>query len=203
MSCPSCEQCPMPQAWGTPSFDPRKAVEGDPGSPIWVVGLNPKTNSDDHTSGGINPMTWENPTIGAPHFERLREVLGPYAPQLLQPNGIAHTDLVKCGSPSYGDTEKNAAAHCKDFLIEQLKTHKPRLLLIVSSDASRLVQEAAGIPEDHTDGEWHFGGDTKDVCKVIFSGYCGPLMERFAKLRLARDFQRIAGELNLFPTKPE
>src|SRR5688572_14870339 len=103
MTCPKVAVCSMPPRYGPPVFDPCSAIEGDPSSPIWIVALNPKTKTEQHVAGAPNPMTWaDKPNERAPHFLRLKPILGEdWHSHLLRENRIAHTDLVKCGSPSF------------------------------------------------------------------------------------------------------
>lgn len=192
----------MPQKWGIPQFDPACAVEGYPDSKIWIVGLNPKTKEEKHQQNSCNPISWTNlaKTMAeirkVPHFRRLESILGDdWFSRLLQPNGIAHTDIVKCGSPGYGKTEKSAVGHCKDFFFDQMETHQPKLLLVLSADASTLISEKACLGKDATEGEWKF--DKNNTCHVILSGYTGSWQERYAKLRLRRDFLAACNKLQL------
>ena len=202
MSCPKCNECPMPVKYGTPQFDPRKAIEGDPASPIWVVSLNPKTKGENHKSGQPNPFDWSKSDRSAPHFLRLKVVLGDhwYA-HLLEPGGIAHTDLVKCGSPAFADVEEEAVLHCRDFLVNQISEHRPKLLLVLSSDACRFISAEAKLAENRTEGKWQFGSAIGENCYVVLSGYTSPQQERYAKIRLGRDFLAACKRLELNPPK--
>ncbi|MES2352900.1 MAG: uracil-DNA glycosylase family protein [Pseudomonadota bacterium] len=178
----------MPNQYGLPAFDPTTAVEGDPNSPIWIVALNPKTEEEDHVSGGNNPITWKDTNPSAPHFMRLQGILGPdWYPKLFQPKGIAHTDIVKCGSPAFTLIEANAVPVCHEFFLAQIKKHKPKLLLVLSSYAARIIAKDAGLSDDATEGAWKFG-EEGEFCYVVLSGYSAPQQERYAKLRLKRDF---------------
>jgi hypothetical protein len=202
LTCSKHSTCSMPRMYGTPCFDPEMAIEGDPKSPIWVISLNPKTKPTQHELHGRNPITWlardTNPT--ARHFQRLRAVLGEkwYA-CLLKEGGIAHTDLVKCGSPGFSEIEKEAVTHCRDFLISQIRRYRPKLLLILSSDASRFVAEQAQFESDRTEGQWRIDKSKRQRCYAVLSGYASPRQEHFAKLRLRRDFLAACNRLGLKP----
>jgi hypothetical protein len=201
MPCPKCDECPMALKYGIPIFEPDKAVEGDAMSPIWVVGINPKTKPERHKPGKPNPITWrpEDTNWSAPHFRRLGQVLGEDWYQLLKSGGIAHTDLLKCGSPGVTDVENRAVSHCRSFLIHQVRKYRPKLLLIVSSAASRFIAEAANLPSGSTEGDWQFGSKSYEKCYVLLSGYTGPRQDRYAKRRLNSDFLAACIRLSLKP----
>jgi hypothetical protein len=197
MTC-SRTDCPMRKRYGEPTFDPLAGVEGDAGSPIWVIGINQKTNPDAHTEGVPSPTTWTRTNPNASHFRRLRPVLGEsWYPALLQQAGIAHTDLLKCGSPGQTDIEKISFSHCGPFLVEQLKKHRPKLVLVVSSHAARYIADQAGFPDDATEGTWQVAPDYG--CVVVLSGYTDPRQDHFAKLRVRRDFLEACNRLALRP----
>ena len=97
---------------GTPEFDPHKAIEGDPLSPIWIVSLNPRVEPVRRTACGTNGMTWTTSYKGVKHFRRIKGVIGDaWYERLLEPSGIAHTDLVKCGSPNFDAVAAGAVEH--------------------------------------------------------------------------------------------
>ena len=200
MSCPKCKKCPMPKKWGIPNFDPANAVEGDSKSAIWIVGLSPKTDESEHQlNSGSNPFTWANrfkAVNKVPHFLRLKSVLGDsWFKRLLQPDGIAHTDIVKCASPvGFGKEHKGAVAYCAEFLLHQIREHRPKLLLVLSSDASRLISKEAKFKADATEGHWKINGET---CHVLLSGYTSDRQERYAKLRLQKDFLAACRKMRL------
>lgn len=195
MPCPSCNSCPMPNRFGSPNFDPLEAVEGDPNSPIWIVSLNPKTEEDDHARGEPNPINWADTDPAAPHFIRLKGILGTqWYGRLFQQDGIAHTDIVKCGSPSFTSIEVSAIQYCVRFFFAQVKVHKPRLLLVLSSEAARIIAEEARLGEANTEGWWQFGTTKEESCYVVLSGYSAPRQERYARLRLKRDFLAAAAQ---------
>lgn len=196
----------MPAMWGAPNFNPCTAIEGDPTSPIWIISLNPKTNPKTHEkkSGKTNPITWENlkrtvPEIRRiPHFRRLEDVIGKVRfEEILQPKGIAHTDVLKCGSPAFTVLEKPAVDFCIEFFLSQLKIYKPKILLVNSSDASRIIASTAKLKENVTEGLWDLYGPGKEPLFLIFSGYTSSHQERYAKLRLARDFDSACKSRNL------
>ena len=197
MSCPKQSECPMSENYGIPDFDPTEAIEGYASSPIWVIGINQKTTPERHISGKPSPTTWKDTDPDAPHFRRLKQVLGDeWYPHLFKLGGIAHTDLLKCGSPGYTKVEISSVPHCRDFLIEQVCKYKPKLLLIVSSAASRFISETAML-NGKTEGVWKYKSD--EECFVVFSGYTGPRQDRFAKYRLNKDFLAACARLNLCP----
>lgn len=194
MSCCENAVCPMKAKYGIPDFNPLDAVEGFPKSPVWIVALNPKTEEEDHERGKSNPMQWNTTEPKARHFSRLKGILGPWYDQLFKKDGIAHTDIVKCGSPAFTSIEAEAVQHCKSYFIEQIKKHKPKLLLVLSSDAARIIAKEAELPDDVTEGTWKVGEQEDEFCFVILSGYSGPRQERYAKLRLKKDFLAAAAE---------
>lgn len=190
----------MPGRYGTPCFDPQQAIEGNPASPIWVIALNPKTKTNQHKRRKSNPVSWnrKDTDANAPHFRRLKLLLGDkWYTSLLKDGGVAHTDLLKCGSPGFTSTEKAAVSYCKEFLIDQIRKYRPKLLLVLSSDASKLIAEHAQLDAEATEGDWLLAHDSR--CYVVLSGYSSPRQERYAKLRLRRDFTAACSRLNLNP----
>jgi len=176
----------MPKKYGTPNFDPLDAIEGDPKSPIWIIGINPKTAPDEHAPNQPNPIDWKSTHPNAPHFQRLQRIVGDqWYTCLFKEGGIAHTDLIKCGSPSYSEEAKGAVEHCKGFLLEQISKHKPKLLLVLSSAAAEIIQGEAKIPDGCTEGMWKIGNHQ---CHVVLSGYSSPFQDRYARLRLMKEF---------------
>lgn len=198
MSCPNYTTCPMPGAYGRPEFCPANAVEGHSDSPIWIVALNPKTQEEDHVDDQPNPITWTNTNPRAPHFVRLKGILGPWYESLFQSKGVAHTDIVKCGSPGFTSLEANAVQFCKAFFLAQIRKHKPKLLLVLSSEAARIIAKEAKLCDEKTEGSWKFDIES-DPCYVVLSGYSAPRQERYAKLRLRRDFLAACERSNLTP----
>jgi len=202
MPCPNSDRCPMVRPYGAPEFNPSEAIEGDPASPIWIVALNPKTKPADHTQGRPNPMTWGQSDLGGayvPHFGRLKAIVGDeWHRHLLRPNGIAHTDLLKCGSPAFTQVERQSVEFCRGFLLEQIKKYRPKLLLVLSSDAARYIETAAQIDPHGTEGLWNID-DTGSPCYVLLSGYSASQQERYARRRLRRDFLAACTRLGLHP----
>lgn len=207
MPCPHVSACTMPPAWGIPAFNPRDGIEGDPQSPIWILGLNPKTDPKTHIMrrGGPNPHTWHpiawthHHLNQTPHFRRLKPVLGKRFNMLLQQNGIASTDVLKCGSPAWKAEEVQAVDHCFGFFLDQLKAFQPRVLLVLSSNASRIIASPnhANITANATCGQWHglYGGSKQ--LDVILSGYTGSQQERYARLRLANEINLVCTRCGL------
>lgn len=195
----------MPRVHGAPCFSPALAIEGDPKSPIWIVALNPRGDPPkaDAPRPLVNTATWGEPNPRAKHFRRLRGLVGDdWHSELLMPEGIAHTDLVKCGSPGFDDAAKSAVDFCKDYLLAQVLEHRPRLLLVLSSDASRVVAEEAHMPAGATEGYWRTtGSSVNHDCLVLLSGYSSPRQDRFAKARLQKDFLRACVQVGLTAPK--
>jgi hypothetical protein len=187
----------MPAKYGTPNFDPLSAIEGDAESPIWIIGINPKTVPGEHATSQPNPINWTNTRPHAPHFQRLQRVIGEqWYTCLFKEGGIAHTDLLKCGSPSYSEVEMGAVEHCKGFLLDQIRTHKPKLLLVLSSAAAGIIHGEAGLPDGSTEGTWKI---EHHQCYVVLSGYSSPFQDRYARLRLMKDFTNACKRVGLNP----
>ena len=158
----------LSKEYGTPNFDPLAAIEGPAESRIWIIGINPKTALGEHVPNQPNPINWKNTNPGAPHFQRLQRLVGDqWYTCLFKKGGIAHTDLIKCGSPSYSAVEKSAVAHCRGFLLEQILTYKLKLLLVLSSAAAEIIQGEAKIPDGSSEGMWKIGDHQ---CYVVLSG---------------------------------
>lgn len=180
----------MPPAHGEPRFDPMEAIEGDPASPVWVVGLNPREAGDPkrpRPRPEFNAMTWVDPDPTHVHFRRVGAVIGQdWADVLFLPGGVAHTDTVKCASRRFDEAAQGAVQHCIGFLLRQIEVHKPKVLLVVSSQASRAVAQAAGFADDQASGVW---ATPTWTCHVVLSGYTSPRQDRYARSRLRRDFR--------------
>lgn len=183
---------------------PNGFIEGDAHSPIWIIGINPKervdwidTRSEDDLRDGFAELASKHG-----YFRKFRDVSERLFARIGKPNGVAHTDLVKCSSLSWPPkgasalTARQIVANCAEFLRMQIVQFKPRLLLCNGSDVCRFIRtvvQPVAIPACATSYRGRVDGHEIDV---VLSGFIGRI-DNFAKRRLGQEIERIADELGL------
>jgi len=132
-------------------YRPEDWIEGDPTSPIWIIGLNPRSTELDHTSTGINHRSLEETRSGfAKHAKKIGyfKIFARVSPALYSLLGtrVAHTDLVKCASSSWPPpntsdaTKSEILMNCSSYLRVQIQTHRPQLLICNGADVCRFIR---------------------------------------------------------------
>jgi len=190
-------------------YDVAEFVEGYPDSPVWIIALNPgvETTWEDTRSGEklastfhdlVHDLARKNSYFR--NFSRVSEWL--YS-RLGKSGGVAHTDLVKCSSPSWppsgcsGSDVNQIVANCTPFLHEQLTRFKPRIVICNGADVCLYIKTA--IPPDKPIGNstTSYRGHVDGVeIWVVLSGFIGRI-DNYARMRLGAEVERIAEQIGV------
>ncbi len=181
-------------------YQPQEFIEGDPGSRVWIVGLNP---AEDPAWVDVRQQAdlltyFDDPVKIHPYFKHFRVVSDRLFDLLGQKGGVAHTDLVKCSSYSWPPENANGAdraqiiANCVGYLKKQIETHCPEVIVCngseVSAEIRRLLPPPNGTPANVTNYRHAL---TADKClTVILSGFIGRI-DNYAKRRLGVEIESL------------
>jgi uracil-DNA glycosylase family 4 len=180
---------------------PDQWIEGDPKSLIWIVGLNPKTtkNADQDMNLSIDQLRDEfsSRSNRAPYFKDFGKVSSKLLAALGRKEGVAHTDIVKCDSaewPPKGISSSDIVLiekACAQYLENQIRKYKPRLLICNGSSVSTYIKALLGRRDGQDkDLETHFESDKYGhPMHVILSGFIGRI-DNYSKRRLGRDIEQ-------------
>jgi uracil-DNA glycosylase len=209
-----CKDCP---AGGTddgcaqlkyrPSkISPDQWLEGHPDSPIWIIGLNPKTteNADQDMDlhlgqlreGFAKRVKRTDECKGVPYFQDFAKVSRKLFDALGAKGGVAHTDIVKCDSTEWPPKRISSTnidrieRTCAKYLENQIRTYKPKLLICNGSSVSTYIKALLGhADKSGEDVETHFESDKYEYpMHVILSGFIGRI-DNYSKRRLGRDIE--------------
>jgi hypothetical protein len=181
-------------------YHPTDFLAGKRSSRIWVVGLNPRRTKGDGEPDSVEELeaffegrNWRS----SAYFRRFMSVSRLFE-DFGAERGVATTDIVKCASKSFPPQGANTRAaknavieNCKDYLVEQLYTFQPRLLLCNGADVAdtmeKILQPSAEFDRQRETSYWTTLGDRR-TC-VVLSGFLGRL-DRFALRRLGREIEK-------------
>jgi len=180
------------------NYLPVEFIEGKKDSQIWIVGLNPAAEQD-----WEDPRTTEDlekyfdvPDDIHGYFKDFKTVSEVLFGNFGKNGGTAHTDLVKCSSKSFppktakGKTTAIVIDNCKGFLEEQIKTHKPKIIVCNGVEVSRFMLNFLPPPSDYTKAQTSYWSNIGQatVC-VVLSGFIGRI-DNFAKRRLGAEIEK-------------
>lgn len=189
------------------TVSPDRWIEGHPQSPIWIIGLNPKTteNADQdmnldqvHLREGFSERVKRtDERKGVPYFQDFAKVSRTLFNALGAKGGVAHTDIVKCDStewPPKGISSSNIdkiEKACAQYLENQIRTYKPKLLICNGSSVSTYIKVLLGQSDkSDEDVETHFESSKYgEPMLVILSGFIGRI-DNYSKRRLGRDIEQ-------------
>jgi uracil-DNA glycosylase len=189
------------------TVSPGQWIEGYPESPIWIIGLNPKTtenaaqdmNLDEKQlrEGFSERVKRTSACKGVPYFQDFAKVSQPLFDALGARGGVAHVDIVKCDSsewPPKGISSSNIKKieeTCAKYLEIQIKNHKPKLLICNGSSVSTYIKallKRQDKPNDET--ETFFESDKYGYqMQVILSGFIGRI-DNYSKRRLGKEIEQ-------------
>jgi len=145
-----CEKCREYELGFKRPYEVVEFLEGYPDSPIWIIGLNPKKETDweDHPRSADDlASTFHDLSRKNSYFRSFARVSEWLYSHLGKRGGVAHTDLVKCSSllwPPPKCSGRDAAkivGNCSPFLREQLVRFKPRMLICNGSAVSSYISK--------------------------------------------------------------
>lgn len=199
-----CNQCePLCGFRFDRPYAPEDWIEGDPSSPIWIIGLNPRSTDLDNTESGINHRSLEQTRRGfAEHakgvgyfkiFKRVSPAL--YA---LLGTRVAHTDLVKCASPSWpppgtkNAVKEEVVKNCSAYLRIQIQAHWPQLLICNGADVCKFIRNMLPPPPGTADNAPNYisNGMGKPII-VVMTGFLRQL-DNFNLRRIGLEIESLA-----------
>jgi hypothetical protein len=138
-----CDRCSsIGLSFHADNIFPYEYLEGGLSADIWIVGLNPKA-----AIGTIERRTREQFETFDPdchsYFQDFKKVSQKLYKNWKGQNGrIAHTDLVKCFSPTFLPTQKSSdketiVNNCKVHLLRQIQTRRPKVIICNGSDVCK------------------------------------------------------------------
>ncbi|MFC7670884.1 uracil-DNA glycosylase family protein [Hymenobacter humi] len=205
----TCDKCAhMGLGFYSDTIGPADYLEGKTTADIWIVGLNPK-----HDIGHVEQRT---PAEFAdfdpdchPYFWDFRKVSPAlYANWKSQNSRIAHTDLVKCFSPSFPAVvlvngsprevnSKQVVKNCSTHLLEQIRRFRPKVIICNGAPVCYTVMgffppNNAAQTNRATSYKYELdlGNDTKHSFWLVLSGFIGRI-DDWNKRRLGVEIEGI------------
>ena len=176
-----CLKCKKHGLFFERKYSPIEAVDGASEAPVWIIGLNPRGDEGHNDENNIIQLReyFQSKSVHK-YFNNFKGVSPSLHKLLGHPNGVAHTDLVKCYANNFppktmqsgGDEE--IITNCSEYLKQQIETHKPKIII------------CNGVPVS-----------LKFV--VVLAGFIRREMDRYAKRRLG---QEIEGYFELYGINP-
>lgn len=196
---PVCNRCAEQGFIFERNYAPVEFIEGALDSSIWIIGLNPKdegNGSDLRDSADLARHFAHEPLH--PYFADFRTASERLFLALGKPQGTAHTDIVKCASKSFPKGKSGSAMvrNCSPILAEQLRRHRPRIVVCNGTQVSRFVKALLKPPASFTPAETSYWTEFEGqlVC-VILSGYIGRI-DNYSKRRLGIEIEKRLDELD-------
>lgn len=180
------------------NYRPEDFLAGKRNSRIWVIGLNPRSTtgfrepeSTAELENYFSDPKWRSDAYFS-RFLRVSALFQDFGAEW----GVASTDLVKCASKSFPPKDAKASdvtaiiGNCKGYLLEQLRTHKPSLILCNGALVCRTIVDELRPPacfDLRRDTSYWTTLDDKRV-HVVLSGFLGRL-DNYALRRLGREIE--------------
>jgi uracil-DNA glycosylase len=190
-----CHKCTNHGFQFVRNYEPDQYIEGNRQARVWIVGLNPK-----------QPVGWQDQRLvnqletcfdGDVHsyFDDFSIVSTRLYMSLGEPQGTAHTDLVKCSSLKWPPQGANFAvrgqiiANCSNYLQAQLQQHMPEMIICNGSDVSSKIQNLYPRPAGtRPEATAYVNADHGQPITIVLSGFIGRL-DNFAKRRLGAEIE--------------
>jgi len=190
----TCNRCTSHGLSFAQPFSPSDFIVGDPSSPVWIIGLNPKTNDQINILDSTEKLRayFEDFTSIHPYFRDFKNVSPKLFDALGKKNGVAHTDLVKCHSkewfPTTAGMRDSIVSNCSEYLINQIETHKPRILFCNGADVCKFMIQMFVPPDGF---ETYYKVTKSDFSFwVVLSGFIGRI-DNYSKRRLGREIEAL------------
>lgn len=211
----TCDKCiKFGLGFYSTNIQPHEYIEGKKNADIWIIGLNPKDEI-----GKIEKRTlidFENFDPDChPYFHDFKKVSSLlYNNWKSQNSRIAHTDLVKCFSPSfppklYENNKKIKSDliidNCVPHLKLQLKQNKPKLIICNGTDVcwQMIKLFPPKLNEDESlrnitsyKASINFGNNIPHSFWIILSGFIGRIDDR-NKRRVGKEIEEILSKENI------
>lgn len=200
----SCDRCATHNVRFCRTYKPEDFIEGDPYSPIWIIGINPAESGDwpDGRSTHDLAQSFSENAKKTGYFRDFRVVSPRLFERLGIAHGVAHTDLVKCSSPSWppADVRSRAASeivtNCSGYLEEQIRRFRPKMLICNGSAVCEYIRDIIK-PSDATELTTSYVGKIDEhSITVVLSGFIGRI-DNHSRRRLGREIEECARGLGI------
>lgn len=194
------------------NIQPHEYIEGKSSADIWIIGLNPSGNLGNIEQRTLAQFESFNPDSHT-YFRAFQKVSARlYKNWKSEKSRIAHTDLVKCFSPSFPPKALNGEKgrsvkiemiiqNCKTHLNLQLKQSKPKV--IICNGSAVCVEMLKLFPPQGTIEELQIltsyqatvmlENNIEHKFWVVLSGFIGRIDNR-NKRRLGKEIEQILFE---------
>lgn len=204
-----CEGCPAggfsagcsQLTYRPTTVSPDQWIEGDPESPIWIIGLNPKTPKNPDVELNLSSDQLRNDfstrAKNVSYFRDFSRVSLKLFSALGLEKGVAHTDIVKCDSTEWppkgvsSDDVMLIERSCANYLESQIRAHKPKLLICNGSSVSTYIKALLKHQDKPNDeAETFFKSDKYGYpMQVILCGFIGRI-DNYSKRRLGKEIEQ-------------
>jgi hypothetical protein len=180
------------------NYNPAQYFEGNRGSRVWVVGLNPKGDNNTVDNRTVEELQgYFDNGINNRYFRVFHTVSERLYNLFRQDGGACHTDVVKCYSNQFPDGVPGTQVinNCRDHFQQQLREYTPEIIICNGIPVCDLVQQLVQPPDGLDINAASYIGNFEDkMITVILSGFIGRQMDRYSKRRLGREIDEILAQ---------
>lgn len=176
------------------NYNPEEFIEGNPNSQIWIIGINPKGDTNEVDIRNCNDLIKYD--FNYDYFKDFKYVSEDLFYGLKNMK-VAHTDLIKCYSNKFPPEEmswgeaQNIIEHCKGYLKMQLEKFEPKILICNGASVCKYIKQIIDVDDDQ---ETYYIGHLKDLkFIVILCGFIGRI-DNFSKRRLGKEIEQILSD---------
>ena len=201
--CEMCKECGMRFER---QYKPEDYIEGDPKSPIWIIGINPSNDTnwlDNRSAEELKKYFLKKDDIHS-YFKDFAKVSYPLFERLGTLGGVAHTDVVKCSSRSFppagvkGKKAEHIVNNCSQFMVRQIKQHKPRLLICNGAKVSEYILDLLPPNLKTQNKQTNYWSELDGApIRIVLSGFIGRI-DDYSKRRLGLEIEEILTEMKMF-----
>ncbi len=199
-----CDKCSSFGLWFHRAYEPHEFIEGDRNAEIWIIGLNPTEDAkwvDLRTPSALVEYFDDKTKIHG-YFKQFRHVSERLYERLGKPQGVAHTDLVKCSSRTWPPDGVSAGgrgqiiSNCAGYLKRQLAAGHPKVIICNGSEVSTEMKLLLPPPQRTSPDATNYVHrlDDRDVV-VVLSGFIGRL-DNFSRRRLGIEIEGVIDNLH-------
>lgn len=215
LTCNKCSEFGL--SFRATHIKPTDYLEGERNADIWIIGLNPKGEIDHLEERTIEEFEKFRPNSSDrnhSYFNDFSKVSAKLYANFTdeKKSRIAHTDLIKCFSPSFppdikgpdGQQKKvnieSVIQNCSKHLIRQLIEFKPKVIICNGSPVSREILKI--FPPETNENLNTITSyqttlkDTDHKFWIVLSGFIGRIDDR-NKRRLGKEIESILSELKI------
>lgn len=200
LTCSKCSEFGL--VFNATHIKPTDYIEGKRNADIWIIGLNPKGEVGNEEKRTVTDFENFSPESHS-YFKDFSKVSAKLYNSFKSSNSrVAHTDLIKCFSPSFPPVVSTASLikNCGEHLIQQLTEHKPKVIICNGSPVSWEILKMFPPP---TNENWNTITSYQTTLKntdhkfwIVLSGFIGRIDDR-NKRRLGKEIEQIITDLNI------